>query len=358
MRIWVMTHEYSTRIIGGLGVVATQLAKYLGERAEMEVVVFTTGKTWSISPYTTPVVIRIPSKWLRDPKKVWEKVKEAGIPFPNLLHIHSVQYFPLTALLKKKLNLPLLYTCHSLVCLEKGKNRKQVEKEQIRLFNVANHVVVPSGWMKNEIARTYPSIALKTFVIPNGVLPFPARGYAPSYKLAYIGRIVPAKGIRQLIESMPHLITINPLVALDIYGNGTKKYMTGLKELVKELQVEARVYWHGFIKPEKIRKILPSLGAVVMPSKGESFGLVALEALASGVPLVSTCAGGMGEYVSPYVAEIIDEVHPFAIAAAIERMWRNSELTALRVEKGLFLARDYTWESIAVQYGSLMEGMK
>ncbi|HBI03554.1 MAG TPA: hypothetical protein DDY49_05950 [Paenibacillaceae bacterium] len=357
MRIWVMTQEYSSHIIGGLGVVATQLSRCLGEFAGTDVVVLTTGKTWSISTKTLPGVIRIPRSWLQEPQKVWKKLKLAGLHLPELIHIHSVQYGTLVAFFKK-LKVPVLYTCHSLICLETSKKRTAMEKEQIRLFNLANKVVVPSGWMKSEISKAYPHITGKTIVIQNGVKPFPKKiSSPPFYKLAFIGRILPSKGIRQFIEALPMLINANPLVTLDIYGSGTKKYMDRLKTVVKEHQLESKVFWHGFIKHEELREFLPTLGAVVMPSTGESFGLVALETLASGVPLVSTCVGGMDEFVSPHVAEIIQGVDSTSIASAIYRMWSRPDVTILRVENGLVLARQYTWKTIAEEYRKVMGGM-
>jgi glycogen(starch) synthase len=358
MRIWVMTQEYSSHIIGGLGVVATRLSKCLGDIPGMDVVVLTTGKKCSSSIWANPGVIHIPRLWLKEPQKVWEKLKRAGVPLPHLIHIHSVQYCPLAAFFKK-LKVPLLYTCHSLICLETAKKRSAMEKEQVRLLNLATKVVVPSNWMKNEITKVYPHIAKKTTVIQNGVSPFPEkRSSPPLYKLAFIGRILPSKGIRKLIEALPMLINTNPQVTLDIYGGGTTKYVDRLKTVVKDLQLESKVFWHGFMEHDQLREILPTLGAVVMPSKGESFGLVALETLASGVPLVSTCVGGMNEFLSSGVAEIIHEVNPTSIASAICRMWSQPDVTNLRVENGLLLASHYTWESKAKEYREIMEGMK
>jgi glycogen(starch) synthase len=356
MRIWVMTHEYSSHVIGGLGIVATQLSQFLGKLDGLDVMVLTTGKVWNMNRKKNPGVIRIPRYLLKEPQAVWERLKTEGISLPDLIHIHSVQYGKLAAFFKK-LGVPILYTCHSLVCLEKRKN-SSFEKEQIRLLHMANKIVAPSNWLRREMTNIYPRLADKTIVIHNGILPFSAKpGFSPLNKLAFIGRLIPAKGIDQLIEALPILNQINAQVTLDIYGTGSKKFINDLKKIVQKHQLEEKVTWHGFIKHEKMREILPTLGAVVMPSKNESFGLVALEALASGVPLVSTCVGGLTEFLSSQVAEIIQEVQPASIASAIFHMWSQPEVTNLRVQKGLMVARDYTWDTIAWKYRSTMEGM-
>ena len=201
-----MTQEYSSHIIGGLGVVATQLSRSFRGICWNGCGGTNNRKKWSISTKTIPGVIRIPRSWLKKPQKVWEKLKLAGLHLPELIHIHSVQYGTLVAFFKK-LKVPVLYTCHSLICLETSKKRTAMEKEQIRLFNLANKVVVPSGWIENEITKAYSHITGKTVVIQNGVNPFPAKiSSSPFYKLAFIGRILPSKGIRQQHPLLPPFI--------------------------------------------------------------------------------------------------------------------------------------------------------
>lgn len=355
MRIWVLTHEYPPHIIGGLGTVATALTHQLATQKELEVFVLTTGKKYNVSFAKKITIITLPPTSLKEPKEILRYLTSLRIPMPHLIHVHSVQYTLFANTLRKKIQVPLLYTCHSLVVMEKGKTRKTVELQQVHLLKRASKVVVPSLWLKRKIREYYPQFSAKVTVIENGMDLVKQEPLVSPFRLAFIGRLVRLKGIRELIEAVAQLSIIHPTVTLDIYGNGKKAFIKNLKKLVTSNGLDTKVHWHGFIKPDELKKILPTLGAVVVPSKQESFGMVALEALGSGVPLISTRSGGLADFVDDEVAEIINQVDPISIANAIEQMWGQQEKTHHRIKKGYELAGKYSWDAIGLRYRLVME---
>lgn len=126
--------------------------------------------------------------------------------------------------------------------------------------------------------------------------------------------------------------------------------MRKIKALARKLGIASRIRWLGFIKPQQMIQLYPRFGAVVMPSSQESFGMVALEAMAHGVPLVTTRAGGLKEIVNANNAKIIPAVTARAIANAIELMLKHPQLTNQRVRNARATARRYTWHRAAAHY--------
>jgi glycogen synthase len=182
-----------------------------------------------------------------------------------------------------------------------------------------------------------------------------AKSRRPPHHLLFVGRLVPLKGIEQLLKAVAILKRKNKKVNLTIIGKGGQAYVKRLKTLCKEWGIHANVNFLGFRKPGQVQKMYASYGAVIMPSTMESFGLVALEAMASGVPLVATRSGGLAEIVNSKVAQVIPRVEGKAIAAAIEQMWNNAPLTNRRVKAGRILASRYKWPRVANQYIKLFQ---
>lgn len=116
-------------------------------------------------------------------------------------------------------------------------------------------------------------------------------GVAPhGVVVTFVGRIDPEKGIRHLIDAWPRIRAEVAKVRLVIAGSG------GLEERLRNRTADdASVSWLGF--RNDVPAILAASDVVVVPSTEESFGLVALEAMASGVPVVGTRAGGLPEVV-------------------------------------------------------------
>jgi glycogen synthase len=367
MQCWVLTNEYSPFIIGGLGIVATHLARSLVASG-----VHVTVLTQSLKPQIQASrkqnlhVVRFPriSKYYSLKHRRYHSrtiaawMAQSNFEKPDILHIHSVQFTKTAQYLKKKFNVPVIYTCHSLVIMEKlTPVRSLVARQQEELFIIADSIVVPSKWLKNKIEQHYPRFKNKLHVIENGVHVTSTGGGTDRHHLLNVGRLVRSKGIEKLLHAVSILSIKHSRVTLNIVGTGTSTYRKRLLSLARKHQITSRIRWLGFKKPEQVQKLYSSYGAVVVPSPNESFGLVALEALANNVPLVSTRSGGLSEFVTSDVAEVIHQVKGEDIALAIENMWKNNELTNQRVVEGRKLALKYTWSNVAARYHRLFRSI-
>ncbi|HEU4963999.1 MAG TPA: glycosyltransferase family 4 protein [Bacilli bacterium] len=362
MRVWVLTNEYEPNIIGGLGVVATHLSEAMAAQgAEVTVFAKHGGQDVLDAVKNGIRLIRFPRRsqyhsvreqqFRSDAVHRWLRLHNRQ--FPQVLHVHSLQFARLARMLQQRYGLPLIYTCHSLVLLE-GKRtpfRRRIAKRQERLMRVADRIIVPSEWQRQAIRKYYPTVAAKTDVIENGVHVREEETQPPRHHLLFVGRLVEIKGIRELMQAVARLARKYPDVRLDIVGSGSKYFTGKLDALEQEFGLTPYIRRLGYKRPQEVVDLYPRYSAVVVPSKQESFGLVALEALAAGVPLVATRSGGLAGFVNETTAEVIEEVTPSAIAQAIEAVWEGGEeQVRARVIAGQEIARRYEWEQVAKRY--------
>ncbi|WCK56387.1 glycosyltransferase family 4 protein [Aneurinibacillus sp. Ricciae_BoGa-3] len=363
MRCWVLTYEYNPFIIGGLGIVATHLTRSLARDGLDVTVISRSGKPHIQTNRKKHLnIVRFPatSKYYSVKDRTFcshsidDWLAKNSYEKPQILHIHSVHFAKTARYLKLKFNAPVVYTCHSLVRMEKlSKARSLVARQQEELLSFADAVVVPSLWLKSKTKELYPHLKDKLHVIENGVHVKRERCSGPRHHLLNVGRLVRSKGIEKLLGAVAILSKKHPKLKLDVVGTGSSAYRKHLRLLARTYQITERIRWLGFKTPKQVQQLYSSYGVVVVPSPNESFGLVALEALANNIPLVSTRSGGLAEFVNSSVAEIIHRVSPEEIAQAIENMWKQEELTNRRVAEGRKMALQYSWPNIAARYHSL-----
>ncbi|MFL5357713.1 glycosyltransferase family 4 protein [Archangium sp.] len=107
----------------------------------------------------------------------------------------------------------------------------------------------------------------------------------------FVGRLELSKGLHEIFEHLEDVLRCLPKATLHIYGSGT------LKNLLKwrSRRFGDRVVWYGYRPREEVLRALPEMDLAVIPSAYESFGYSALEAMAAGVPLITSDVGGLGE---------------------------------------------------------------
>lgn len=361
MRLWVLTNEYEPRIIGGLGVVATKLS-YTLAGIGTDVTVLTqslTPRVW-VAKQQGLRLIRFPQKskfhsyrqQVFSPSAITSWLNKFGYCRPDLIHIHSVQWANLANYYKRNFKVPIVYTCHSLIRLEGGRSllRKPLLEHQEKVLRIADNIITPSFWLKKKIVELYPFCINKVQVIYHGIDIKKAANHNYPYQLLFVGRLVSSKGIKELLQAVAQLSKRYPEARLDVVGTGSERRRSMMKTMAHDLGISNKVRWQGYKSPKQVRNMYPFYGAVVVPSRQESFGLVALEAMAVGVPLISTRSGGLAEFVDTSVAEIISQVNSTAIARAIENTWKDKSRTRDRVDAGRKRAMGYRWSQVATRY--------
>jgi glycosyltransferase involved in cell wall biosynthesis len=152
----------------------------------------------------------------------------------------------------------------------------------------------------------------------------PAVAAAPADRIAFVGRLVTEKGIWVLLDAMRRLH--RPDLVLDVVGEGPLERQ--LRETLRSGGMPARVNFWGYLAPAQVREVLVRAALAVVPSTWpEPLGLVVLEALACGVPVVASAVGGIPEMVQHEGnGLLVQPDDPAVLAKAIERVLRDSHL--------------------------------
>ena len=149
---------------------------------------------------------------------------------------------------------------------------------------------------------------------PNGE-PRPYAGEVP--RLLCVGRLIPIKGHIVLLRAFAEARRQVPSLQLDVAGRGPLE--PALRAVAKELEVEDAVHFLGYVAP--IQRAIEEAAIVVVPSLGEGFGMVALEAMERARPVVAAEIGGLGELVEDGVTGCLVPAGEAApLAAALVRL--------------------------------------
>ncbi|SFR98632.1 D-inositol-3-phosphate glycosyltransferase [Agrococcus baldri] len=164
-----------------------------------------------------------------------------------------------------------------------------------------------------------------------------------------VGRVQPLKGQDLAVRMLQHL----PGAVLVLAGDatpGSERYLESLHDLARDLGVERRVRHIGSLDREALAQLLDAADVVVVPSRTESFGLVPLEAAASGTPVVASRVGGLLESViDGQTGILIDGRDPLDWAQAVGSILEDDDL---QVEFGLAGRRAASrrdWQDVALE---------
>ena len=220
-----------------------------------------------------------------------------------------------------------------------------------------------------QLQWLYQADSQKITIIPPGVdlshfYPIPSEeakefiGVPPcECMLLYVGRIEPLKGIDTLIHAIAHLKSQGIKVCLAVIGGESDQTETNKSEEMIRLQsirenagISELVTFLGTRSQDTLPYYYSAAEAVVVPSYYESFGMVALEAMACGTPVVASQVGGLAFLVQDGITGFtvpVDE--PLALADRLRILTTNPELQHKMGREAAEFARNYSWEKIADQ---------
>ena len=149
-----------------------------------------------------------------------------------------------------------------------------------------------------------------------------ARTPTEPYRFLSVGHLVPQKGFDVLLHALALCHARGERFHLTIGGKGHQE--SELRAIARELDVEASVTWLGAPERASMPGIYRAADAFVLASRHESFGVVVIEALASGLPVAATRCGGPEDIVTPEVGELAPAEDPVALADAMSRIAARS----------------------------------
>lgn len=219
-----------------------------------------------------------------------------------------------------------------------------------RLLQAADAVTACSADLLEQAIRLEPAVQDKGAAIPNGIdlarfQDHTVYAHPRPYLLA-VGRLVPKKGFDLLIEAFAQYAKKHP--NLDLLLAGAGETASALLAQAAYLGIEPRVHLLGRASPEQIVHLLNGCRALVIPSRGESFGIAALEGLAAGKPVLATRVGGLPALLVGSANRLVE---PTVAALAEGLAWLDEAVDGAALAKAnRQLAARYTWDRAAASY--------
>ncbi|XID93568.1 glycosyltransferase family 4 protein [Paenibacillaceae bacterium WGS1546] len=224
--------------------------------------------------------------------------------------------------------------------------------------SAADLVIANSSSLKRQLSARFPSAAGKIRKVWLGVdterfTPAKSPGKRRSFSVLFAGRVIPRKGVPVLLKAVKiaQARSPRPIRAIIAGGSTRSGYLGRLRALARRLGVDARFL--GTIPHRRIHRIYRQADVFVCPSqKHEAFGLVNVEAMSSGLPVIASASGGIKEIVRDGSNGILvrDYQRPRAFADAIVRLVRRP---AARRRMALQARRDslsrFGWSASARQ---------
>lgn len=283
-----------------------------------------------------------------------------------ILHAHDWLTAFAAKGLKNLFRVPLVTTIHA---TEHGRNggihddgQQYINDVEWWLTYEAWRVVVCSEAMRHEVQRLFGLTADKVAVIPNGVdlkqeTPggtFSREAFAApgERQLFQVGRLVPEKGAAVLIRALPALLQHHRIRAVI---TGTGAYREDLVRLARQLGVADHVHFTGWLPDDQVHHLYRAADVAVVPSLYEPFGIVALEAMAAGAPLVVSDVGGLAEIVADGRTGLkVPPGSPEALAQAIDALLRSPRLARRLASAGQQEVKErFTWTAVAQRTSQL-----
>jgi glycosyltransferase involved in cell wall biosynthesis len=227
------------------------------------------------------------------------------------------------------------------------------------VHHAADTVVVPSS-SAARAAREWADIREeKVVVVPNAICAPDERGFTLALsrstgrgesRVGFLGRLDPIKRVPDLLRAMTFL---DERFTLHIYGDGEDR--ARIDEHIDALGLRSRVVLHGAIA--KPQAALETFDVLVLPSQAEGFGLVLIEAMSMGIPVVATDVPGIRDVVCDNVNGLLVPIgNPERIAAAVRRLSEDDALRKRLIEAGLDDVRHkYDWSVVLPQYRRLLK---
>ena len=270
--------------------------------------------------------------------------------------------------LKHSLRLPLLTTFHTLarvkgISVDKNFEYEYRSKIESEVIGCSDVILANRSFEMEQLITKYDAEPSRIEIVPPGV---DHSIFKPSSKkearaqlnlsadpiLLFVGRIQPLKGADLAVLTLSELSHEDAHLVLVGGSSGPEgpREEKRIRQMVDELGLTQRV---TFIEPQKHEKLVnwyQAADVVIMPSKSESFGLVALEASATGVPVVASSVGGLQTIIEHDLSGyLIDDRDPLSYASYVSKIIDDSNKAESMSVEAIKKSRSFTWSVTAAR---------
>lgn len=256
-------------------------------------------------------------------KEVNEKLIKEKKTHNIVYHAHSVGAVGLVRDIK---NLPIICTLHSINA--QGSKISQLITSLIikKLIKNNNIVIGVSSFVSNYYNKQLNSQYIKTVLNGMHIEPKTQISKREKFTIGFIGVINDSKGWKYLFDAYSLLEhNIKNDTNLVFVGTGDKKSVQELKEEIETNELHDHVRYLGKVENAS-ENVIPHLDLLVLPSENEAFGMVLVEAIGNGVPILATQHGGIPDILSEGYNGFFIERNPTDIAKKIQYIYRKPQL--------------------------------
>lgn len=278
---------------------------------------------------------------------------------PDLIHAHVYNASFIATMLGKRYKLPVVISEHSSQFFT-----QQIRPTQKRLaryaFQRAALVCPVSQALQAEIEKT--GFRARFQVVPNLVdidrftlAPVSHKNADTPKKLLFVGNLIPLKGLPYLLEALAMLKAQGRHdFQLDILGKGA--HAEEYQALTAQLGLSEHVQFHGSQSRERVAELMQNCDFLVHPSRYETFGIVLIEALASGKPVIACDTSGPREILNNTLGILVPPMDSSALAQAIYTMldhYQDYSPATLRE----YVTQRYSRAAVTAQWGQIYDAV-
>lgn len=281
----------------------------------------------------------------------------------NLVHVHAIFSYPSTVAMAmaRSQNIPYIVRPLGQLChwsLQQSHRKKQLYLNLIERANLRRSAALhfTSGQEQAEAHQIEP--LLNSFILPHGlslptIIPdarqtLRAQLAIPPHApiITFLSRLHPKKGLDTLIEALSQL-TDYP-VHLVIAGTGNPEYEARIDHLLIQTGLHSRTHRLGFVQGHQKDMLLQGSDLFALPSHSENFGIAVLEALAAGLPVLTTPGVALSTVIQQHQLGWVVDQSPEAIAHIIRQVLQQpTQLSAKRDRARQVVQQHFTWKQIA-----------
>ena len=305
----------------------------------------------------------------------------------DLIHAHYWLSGLVAEHLKPCWGVPFVQTFHTLAELknqiaERDQDRESEERllNECHICNVANRITAATEVEWNQLVHMYGAGSSRIRIVPPGVDLSRFRPIDQTYAkqiidapkdhrlIMFAGRVEPLKGIDTLFRAIAIMrdrgaeCALCGLSVVIIGGDSsqiglqTNAEMARLHKLRSELHLDDVITFLGAQDQDTLPNYLAAADCVVMPSHYESFGMVALEAMACGTPVIASDVGGLSKLVRhEETGYLVPPRDPVALANAIEHLLADDAFRRRMGHRAACYAEDYSWSNIVDRLEAVYE---
>lgn len=302
--------------------------------------------------------------WIRMMLKFYDEYSRKW-GHPDIIQVHSSLWAGVVASqIRKKYRVPYIITEHrSRFVYNSGEAanmfRPWYSRPLQEAFKGAEAIVTVSKSLHDKIIDIYPKASEKLDVIYNMVdtdfftLPAITNPHIKPFKLFCLAHLEAFKGIDTLLVAFAMLNTkYAGEFTLHIGGDGTQK--ESLLEQATTLGIQKNVIFSGRLNREQVRDAFWKADAFVLPSRFEAFGVVFIEAMSAGIPVIGTKAGGPESFIKPHTGALVLPDQPAELAETIYRLKSSYHTYSHEAIRGYAIS-NFSRKKIAEEYLNLYQ---